>query len=154
MIEAALAANSEIFQFRWTDATLGGWRDNGAGSDSPYSHTGVYDRYENSEHWMFESDGSGVRHSVVVAELGNFDIFRPEGNVTPRARREISKICNRRAYDFFGLLRVLWFYFTGKEQDWLDLRRLWCSEFANWVWRGTLIESGPATPRTLYVALR
>lgn len=139
---------------RVVDAKVGGWRDNGLGSDSPYSHTAIYDRLENSQHWMFESDGAGVRHSVIVTELGNFDIYRPAEGLTPRIRREISKICNRRKYDFFGLLSVLWYYVTGKQQDWSDLRNLWCSEFANWVWYGALVPNGPATPRTVYAALR
>lgn len=139
---------------RWADSVVGAWRDNGLGSGSPYSHTAVYDRLEHGQHWIFESDGAGVRHSVLLTELGNFDIYRPEGDATPRPRREVAAICNRRKYDYFGILRVFFYYITGREQDWSDLRRLWCSEFANWVWRGSLVTDGPATPRTVYAALR
>lgn len=160
--EIAQAKYGDILQFRptsakgelirWADATIGGWRDNGLGSMSPYSHTAVYDRYEDGQHWMFESDGEGVRHSVILEELGNFDIFRTNTPMPIRSREELAALCNRRKYDFLGLLKILSYYVTGREHDWQDLRRMWCTEFANWAYFGRIVEDGPSTPRTFSVA--
>lgn len=148
-----LSRRGELIRF--VDAKIGGWRD-GQGSESPYSHDAIYDRFEDGQHWMFESDGAGVQHSVILTEKGNFDVFRPRKVVTRhlRPRAELAALCNRRKYDFLGLLKILRYYLTGKGGTSIaDPREFWCSELVNWAFSGRLVKNGPATPRTTLLAL-
>lgn len=115
---------------------------------SPYSHVGIFIKYENGIPLFLESHEK--KNGVVLSRLeewGNYKVLRPVALV-PRFKADLVKLLGTK-YDFSMIVWICVAKFLHKKEINNDFSKLICSELVDYTYHYSIGKGEICTPRMI-----